>query len=352
MRFSNQELLDIVLIYGETGGSATKTQRLYQTRFPHRRRPSTKLIVDTVFRLREKGTLQPDYEGRGRKKTLKVILAQKKLRDIVRENPNVSTRVAAKLAGVSHSVVHKTFQKNLSNRCNVKQTLLTEEDCNSRLKFATWFRQKQINDPDFFVKVLFNGECRFTRRGISKIHGSPWTNKNLYIIQPDHFFVNIWMGIVDDVLLGPHILPAELTAETYLHFLQNSLQKYLQILPTQKLERLIFMHDGAAPYISQSVRDFITEMFPQWIGCGGQTSWSSRSPDLNPIDFFLWSYMESLVYDGEGDIGSEEDLRKRIFNAAIHIQGEAGNSQWIRESLLRHMEACIRVEGRPFVHLL
>ena len=38
--------------------------------------------------------------------------------------------------------------------------------------------------------------------------------------------------------------------------------------------------------------------FPgKWIGRGGPVPWPARSPDLTPLDFFLWGHAKSLVLE-------------------------------------------------------
>jgi len=38
-------------------------------------------------------------------------------------------------------------------------------------------------------------------------------------------------------------------------------------------------------------------MFPeQWIEQHGPTAWPARSPDLNPLDFYLWRHIKFGVY--------------------------------------------------------
>jgi hypothetical protein len=34
----------------------------------------------------------------------------------------------------------------------------------------------------------------------------------------------------------------------------------------------------------------------RWIGRGGSITWPPRSPDLTPLDFFLWGYAKNIVY--------------------------------------------------------
>ena len=57
------------------------------------------------------------------------------------------------------------------------------------------------------------------------------------------------------------------------------------------------MQDGAPPHFSCFVTDVLNERFPDaWIGRGGPIPWLSRSPDLSPLDFFLWGYIKNIVY--------------------------------------------------------
>ncbi|GBL76778.1 hypothetical protein AVEN_53448-1 [Araneus ventricosus] len=45
-----------------------------------------------------------------------------------------------------------------------------------------------------------------------------------------------------------------------------------------------------------SVQQYIWDTFQQQvIGYGGCVEWPPRSPDLNPLDFFLWGYIKQRV---------------------------------------------------------
>jgi hypothetical protein len=60
---------------------------------------------------------------------------------------------------------------------------------------------------------------------------------------------------------------------------------------------IIFQQDGAPPHWNTIVRDALEKHYPgRWIGRGGPISWPSRSPDISPLDFFLWGYVKDIVY--------------------------------------------------------
>jgi hypothetical protein len=86
--------------------------------------------------------------------------------------------------------------------------------------------------------------------------------------------VNVWAGIIGNVLIGPWILPQRLNADIYLIFLRNSLPELLEELPLAVRVEMWFMHDGAPSHFSRNVRNFLNVTYPQrWIGRGGPTTW-------------------------------------------------------------------------------
>jgi hypothetical protein len=54
-----------------------------------------------------------------------------------------------------------------------------------------------------------------------------------------------------------------------------------------------FQHDGTPPHFSRRAREILDQQYPdRWIGRGGPRNWPARSPDLNPLDFFLWGHVK------------------------------------------------------------
>ena len=61
-------------------------------------------------------------------------------------------------------------------------------------------------------------------------------------------------------------------------------------------QTMIWQQDGAPPHYGRNVREYLDEMFPEWIGRRGTTEWPPRSPDLTPCDFSLWGIVKDRVY--------------------------------------------------------
>jgi len=83
----------------------------------------------------------------------------------------------------------------------------------------------------------------------------------------------------------------------YLEILEQYVFPQIEISEQETVSRVIFMQDGAPPHFRCFVTDVLNERFPDaWIGRGGPTPWPPRSPDLSPLDFFLWAYIKNIVY--------------------------------------------------------
>ncbi|GBO03083.1 hypothetical protein AVEN_211149-1 [Araneus ventricosus] len=61
-------------------------------------------------------------------------------------------------------------------------------------------------------------------------------------------------------------------------------------------EGVICQQDGAPPHYGNIVREFLDTTFPQrWIGRGAVMAWPPRSPDITPLEFYLWGYVKQHV---------------------------------------------------------
>ena len=73
----------------------------------------------------------------------------------------------------------------------------------------------------------------------------------------------------------------------------------------------------------------------RWIGRDGPTPWPPRSPDLTPLDFFLWGYVKTQVFETE--VQNIEQQKERISNAVASVIPAMLTNTWseIRKRLLK-----------------
>jgi len=98
-----------------------------------------------------------------------------------------------------------------------------------------------------------------------------------------------------------------------------------------------------------SVREFLNQHFRTWIGKHGTIDWPARSPDLTPLDYFLWGTLKDEVYKNRSN--NEEDLKIKIREKINRInQTDAVRKAIDRLEIL--YTSCIAVEGNHIEHLL
>jgi hypothetical protein len=75
-----------------------------------------------------------------------------------------------------------------------------------------------------------------------------------------------------------------------------------------------FMQDIAPAHFSRIARKFLNNNYTNtWISRRGPIAWPARSPDLNPLDFYLWGYLKTIVLDTP--VATVEVLQNRIIAA-------------------------------------
>lgn len=125
---------------------------------------------------------------------------------------------------------------------------------------------------------------------------------------------------------------------------------YLDRLPQQELRKLFFLHDGAPPHCSRIVNQFLDEIFEdRWIANNGPFRWPPRSPDITPLDFFIWGYIKNEVYSHP--LTTQEDCERRVRNAFNSLPA-AMIRRATNEGVTRRLHKCLEVHGRNFEHLL
>jgi hypothetical protein len=87
----------------------------------------------------------------------------------------------------------------------------------------------------------------------------------------------------------------------------------------------VLIHDGAPAYFTCYVKQFSDSHYPdRWRGRNEPVLWPPRSPDLTPIDFYLWSAVCSERVNMRDEVW-------RLIQAAVKI--------------IRHMSDFVSVPG-------
>lgn len=348
--FTNIEYSDMMFIYGFCNGSSWAAAQEYRQKYPDRRHPDSRVFSRVFQHLRDFGTFpgvlataeraEGAQEGRG--------VVQAALR-----SPSISTRRLSSRLGVTRMSAWRTLRREGFHPYHLHKTQhLKPEDHEKRLNFCHWLLQHQHHSNH----ILYTDEATFTRHGVTNTHNDHWWAKENphQTVESNfqhRFSVNVWCGIVDDLLLGPFIFEGRLTGDVYHDFLRDELPLLLTEVPLHIYEHLILQQDGAPPHSSKRVKEYLNQLFPErWIGRGGPQQWPARSPDLTPLDFYLWGHMKSLVYKNKPH--SREQLIQRIQEVTQEIKNNRPMLRRVTTSVLDRARKCIECEGSHFEHLL
>lgn len=353
-RYTPLEYANMHYIYGECRGNANQAAALYRERYPNNRHPDYRVFI-RVHNAYSEGRIPGSgvggaSEGRPRISNDEAVL------NIVNEDPSISVRVLSRRAGMSTRTVHRILKRHELYPYHFQrvQTLLPR-DYPLRVAFCRTMLRRMREEPDFFNKILWSDESSCQRDGYLNLHNlHSWQLENPKLIRQDRsqhqFKINLWTGILNGQIVGPFELPATLTGETYLHFLQNNLPVLLEDVPPEVCENMWFQNDGCPAHYAVRVRQYLNETYPErWIGRLGPILWPPRSPDLNPLDFFYWGCLKEKIYKKE--ITSIEQLRQSIRSAADEISS-ARFANRLKRSFIRRCRACIAAEGAHFEHLV
>jgi len=357
--YTNAEYTDMLLVFGYCEGNGRECVRVYSERFPNRRIPSHPTFAAVERRLRETGRFTAVTADYGRQRYVRNPEVEEDILEHVEEDPELSTRRLGREVGVSKNTVNRVLTEQLLHPYH-KQPVqdLLPHDPEARLGFCRFVNRHREINVDFGNNILFTDEACFTRRGVTNFHNEHlYADENPHAIKVRHFQqefkINVWAGIIGNFIIGPVILPQRLTGQIYLDHLENTLPYLLHALPLQIRREMWFMHDGAPPHFSVAVRNYLNQQYPnKWIGRGNDApvNWPPRSPDLNPLDYFLWGHLKSVVY--KTPVDQEEQLWQRIQDAANALRADEEILQRVHFNFLRRVNHCMRVNGGHFEHLL
>ena len=109
----------------------------------------------------------------------------------------------------------------------------------------------------------------------------------------------------------------------------------------------IFQQDGAPAHTAHQTQQFLQVNCPDFIE---RDEWPPNSPDLNPLDYYVWGVMQDKYNKLNPKPASCSELKIALQNIwdelpLIQIQKAIG-------SIRQRLQSCVRAEGGHFEHML
>lgn len=347
--FSSRELADMILMYGEAGQIGRRAVTLNTERFPERRPPQdARVITRALQRVREDLPITGKVVVPENNLLVPVQREERVLRHFAAQ-PEDSTRNVGRRFAMNHGTVHKILKRDRQHPYKfLKAHALLPRDLPPRVEFCDWLRRQHQNDRGFLSRIIWTDESTFTRNGVwNQRNCHYWARVNPHVLKETghqyRWAVNVWAAIHGDRIIGPVFIDGNLTRHKFLELINVTLAEYINMLPEAERLQTWLQLDGAPAHSAVVVRDALNAMFQdRWIGRFGPRRWPARSPDLTPLDFYLWGAVKNEVYSQPRE--SVEQLREKITEVFQNLREVPMEN--VRQSILRRCDACIDVQGR------
>lgn len=142
-----------------------------------------------------------------------------------------------------------------------------------------------------------------------------------------------------------------LNGQRYLELLRNQVVPALRATLTEdEFRRTWFQQDGCPAHNTIQVRNFLREQFDERIiSLNGPISWPPRSPDLSPLDFYLWGHTKNEVYEFDPP-ATIEILRQRVLDTFRNSINGNTLARVVRKTVT-NCQKCLDANGRHFANL-
>lgn len=344
-RFSNSDKYQMLECFILCGRNDELAAEMYLDRYPERRQPEKSIFRRLRDNLINNGSFVKP-KGRRRNENNENIVLQ-----AVVENPRTSLREIENTLGVARSTAGSILKraKFKPYRERASQGLQNGDEIR-RTQFCHWFIEKHIVNPYFFKKILWSDESRFTNCGMfNRKNTIFWSDENPHLVrgirQQVRWGFNVWISVIDTHVIGPFFFNENLNSERYLELLLTHIAEGIEELPLATCQNMYFQQDGAPPHNALLVTNYLNnEYHNNWIGNRGPIGWPARSPDLTPLDFFVWGHLKNKVYSRSYE--SVEELRQAVEEAVNGMTPDMVRQSC--EAVLTRCRLCVRMNGGLF----
>lgn len=352
-KYQNFEKYNMMECFIECHKNTSEACDLYFQRYPEREQPDPRIFNRLERNLMTYGTFAKDkpktYNSANKENNTINVLAS------VYADPTTSCRCIEDGVGVARSTTSRILRENKFRCYRARKTqLLYPGDADRRMTFCQWYLGNLNGNEEFSRQIIWTDEARIASNGIfNRYNNHIWATENpheqINRVHQGRFGFNVWVALLGNGVLAYEIYENNLNWEAYLNILERQIISYMDTIPLYNRQKLYFQQDGAPPHNAANVVDCLNTNFgEQWLGNNGPIRWPARSPDLTPLDFFLWGFLGNKIYrhrsDNIGQLREKFEVALRSVSN-IHIRnalnGVRKRCQW-----------CINQNGHQFEHLL
>lgn len=249
--------------------------------------------------------------------------------------------------GLSIGTCHKALTKQLhmhAYKVSVVQQL-HPPDFNQRVEYCQWFNE-QLNNNDLLDLTFFSDEAWVHLSGyVNSQNYRTWATENPHIFVETSLHpqkVGVWVAISRRRIIGPIFFRDIINGERYRAILQEA----LETMHDDELQLGYFQQDGAPAHTAVQTLRYLHDYYDDRVISRGL--WPARSPDLTPLDFYLFGRIKNNIFKNR--LHTLEELEAAIQQ---EIQSITPNElERVFDCMKRRVNLCLENGGGHFEHLL
>ncbi|GFT81115.1 uncharacterized protein TNCV_955041 [Trichonephila clavipes] len=191
-----------------------------------------------------------------------------------------------------------------------------QNDHQARRRFVEWDQNEIAVVPDFHKRILFSDEAHFWLNGYVKNKTAAFGVKLIHTCMSKHHFIRktAFYRLVESFFKNDEGYNVTVNGDRYRAMITNF---FILELNNYDVQELWFQQDDTTCHTARATIDLLKDTFgDRLISRFGPVNWPPRSCDLTPLDYFLWSYVKSLVY---ADNHKRLTIWKTIFAVLLPI---------------------------------
>lgn len=188
--FSNDDYLQLTIIFGECNKVLQRTCDIFRERFPHRPTPNVRMLKKLLNNLATSGSFKPKVARRAilseSERNISLVLGY------FSAYPTASLNDAERDIGMNRTLIFRILKKQgfKAYKFYLVQNL-KEGDYERRINFCEWLIIRSQEDEHFLENIIWSDESKFCKNGLFNRHNSHyWNNENTHQLRPTNFQEN------------------------------------------------------------------------------------------------------------------------------------------------------------------
>lgn len=298
---------EIVKLYYELGKSVVLVRRKLVKLYPSKPVPSRWNIVRLVEKFEREG-IATDLRQCNKRPIARTGEKIEQVRQVIEATPRKSIRGVMKdISNIHGSSSYGTVRRILKFDLKHKPYKITimqhlkDSDITKRVLFSKWIE----DNGNVIDSIWFSDECHFYLNGsVNKQNLRYWSAEKPTFYEEKTIHsekVTVWAAMSATGIIGPFFYEedghtATVNGERYLNILTR---KFIPALQRRGIMSTCwFQQDGAGPHTANHVLEKLEEKFRgRLISLKTPNEWPPHSPDLSPLDYFLWGTLKEHVYN-------------------------------------------------------